>query len=105
MYKDAARLKVYRKDGKFPRVTQYTGVKALREVLQEDARFPASKEELIKAQGWKVIDVEGDRRVHTKVLLEKLDKGMYGSVGEVVEGLKGVEGLGGREGLEEFTSN
>jgi len=99
MYKDAARLKVYRKDGKFPRVTQYTGVKALREVLQEDARFPASKEELIKAQGWKVIDMEGDRRVHTKVLLEKLDKGMYWSVGEVVERLEELEGL------EEFTSN
>ena len=93
MYKDAARLKVYRKDGKFPRVTQYTGVKALREVLQEDARFPASKEELIKAQGWKVIDMEGDRRVHAKALLDKLDKGMYGSVGEVLEGLEGLEGL------------
>ena len=48
---------------------------------------------MIKAQGWKVIDVEGDRRVHTKVLLEKLDKGMYGSVGEVLEGLEGLEGL------------
>lgn len=87
MYKDADRLKVYRKDGKFPRVTQYTGVKALRDVLQEDARFPASKEALIEAQGWKVIDTEGDRRVHAKVLLEKLDKRMYWSVGEVVEGL------------------
>ena len=65
----------------------------MRDVLQEDARFPASKEELIKAQGWKVIDVEGDRRVHAKVLLEKLDKGMYGSVWEVVERLKGMEGL------------
>jgi hypothetical protein len=96
MYKDAARLKVYRKQGKFPRITQYTGVSALREVLQEDARFPASKVELIKAQGWKVIDVKGDRRVHAKVLLEKLEKGIYGSVEEVVEGL-------GR--LEEFTSN
>jgi len=93
MYKDAARMKVYRKGGKFPRVTQYTGVKALREVLREDARFPASKEELIKAQGWKVIDMEGDRRVHAKALLEKLDKGMYGSVGEVLEGLEGLEGL------------
>jgi uncharacterized protein YecE (DUF72 family) len=99
MYKDAARLKVYRKDGKFPWATQYTGVKALREVLQEDARFPASREELIDAQGWKVIDVKGDRRVHAKVLLKKLDKGMYGNVEEVVEGLKGLEEL------EEFTSN
>jgi uncharacterized protein YecE (DUF72 family) len=89
MYKDAARLKVYRKGGKFPRVTEYTGVRALGEVLQEDARFPASREELIAAQGWKVIDVEGDRRIHAEVLLTKLDKGMYGSVEEVVEGLEG----------------
>ena len=89
MYKDAARLKVYRKEGKFPGVTQHTGVKALQEVLQEDVRFPASREELIEAQGWKVIDMEGDRRVHAKALLEKLDKGMYGSVWEVVEGMEG----------------
>ncbi len=88
MYKDAARLKVYRKDGKFPKVTQHTGAKALRDVLQEDARFPASKEELIEAQGWKVIDVDWDRRIHAKVLLEKLDIGMYGSVEEVVERLE-----------------
>jgi len=105
MYKDAARLKVYRKDGKFPGVTQYTGVKALREVLQEDARFPASREELVEAQGWKVIDVQGDRRVHAKVLLEKLGKGVYGGVEEVVEGLEGVEVPEGVERLEEFTSN
>ena len=105
MYKDAARLKVYRKEGKFPRVTEYTGVKALRKVLLEDARFPASKEELIESQGWKVIDVEGDRRVHAKVLLEELDKGMYGNVEEVVEGLKDVEGPEVVERLEEFTSN
>ncbi len=96
MYKDAVRLKVYRKQGKFPGITQYTGVSALREVLQEDARFPASKEELIEAQGWKVIDVKEDRRVHAEVLLEKLEKGIYGGVVEVVEGL---------ERLEEFTSN
>ena len=46
---------------------------------------------MIEAQGWKVIDVEVDRWVHAKVLLEKLDNGMYGSVGEVVEWLEGLE--------------
>jgi hypothetical protein len=35
-------------------------------------------------------------RIHAKVLPEKLDKGMYGCMGEVVEGV---------ERLEEFTSN
>jgi len=74
----------------------------LRDVLQEYARFPASKEELIEAQGWKVIDLEGDRRVHAKALQEKLDKEMYWSVGEVIEGLERVEEL---EVVKEFTSN
>ena len=88
MYKDAARLKVYTKEGTFPRVTNLTGVEALREVLMEDARFPASREELIETQGWKVIDVAGNRRVHARVLLEQLNGGVYGSMEEVVKVLQ-----------------
>ncbi len=88
MYKDAARLKVYCKEGRFPRVTTHNGVEALREILLEDARFPASKEELIDSQGWKVIDLPRDRRVHASVLLERLEGGIYGNVEDVVRTLR-----------------
>ncbi|MDF1557736.1 MAG: DUF72 domain-containing protein [ANME-2 cluster archaeon] len=88
MYKDAARLKVYCKEGRFPRVTTYNDVEALREILQEDACFPADKQELLGSQGWKVIDLPGDKRVHAHVLLERLEKGIYENVEDVVRVLR-----------------
>jgi predicted urease superfamily metal-dependent hydrolase len=53
MYKDAARLKVFTEKGIFPKVTRSTGLESLKEVLMEDAKFPATKAQLIKSQGWK----------------------------------------------------
>ncbi len=50
MYSDAARLKVYQKSETFPKVTKAIGLASLRGVLEEDAKFPASKSELIEKQ-------------------------------------------------------
>jgi uncharacterized protein YecE (DUF72 family) len=91
MYKDAARLKVYKKDGIFPRVTKHTGPEALQEVLEEDARFPATRLELIRSQGWKVIDLPGEKRVNASEILEKLGGSIYNNVEMVV---KEIEELG-----------
>lgn len=88
MYKDAARLKKYKREGKFPGVTKHAGTDALREVLEEDARFPASRQELIDSQGWKVIDMPGDKRVHASVLLKWLDEELYGNADEVADKIK-----------------
>lgn len=90
MYKDAARLKIYKKNGIFPRVTEQTGAEALREVLIEDAQFPASRRELIESQGWKVIDISDDKRVHASVLLKQLHEELYESADKVVEALEGA---------------
>jgi hypothetical protein len=84
MYKDAARLKVYKKDAKFPGVSEHTGVEALKEVLMEDAQFPATRQELMDSKGWKVIDAHGNKRVHARVLFKGLDKRVYASVDDVV---------------------
>jgi len=88
MYKDAARLKVYKQTGKFPTVTKSTGLKSLEEVLREDARFPAQKQELIQHQGWKLIDFTEDERVRASQLLVKLPERDYESVADVVQTLK-----------------
>jgi uncharacterized protein YecE (DUF72 family) len=85
MYKDAVRLKVYKKDEIFPRVTKHTGPEALREVLEEDAQFPSTRLELIRSQGWKVIDLPGEKRVHASEMLKKLDGRMYNNAEMVVE--------------------
>ncbi|HWR59207.1 MAG TPA: DUF72 domain-containing protein [Thermodesulfovibrionales bacterium] len=88
MYKDAARLKVYEKSGAFPNVTKTAGLASLRTVLEEDAKFPATKSELIEKQGWKVFDLTEEEHVHASTLLEKLPDGKYASAEEVVRALK-----------------
>ena len=84
MYSDAARFKVYRETGSLPRATKSTGIASLAEVLREDANFPASKQELIGDQGWKVIDISENKRAHASILLEKLPDRTYYSVLEVL---------------------
>ena len=88
MYKDAARLKVYKETGNFPKVTKSTGLSSLEEVLKEDARFPSRKQELITHQGWKLIDLTAEKRVHVSDLLHKLPAKTYNSVAEVIQALK-----------------
>lgn len=88
MYKDAARLKVYEKRGTFPKVTRTVGLESLKSVLEEDARFPATKGELVEKQGWKVFDLTETEHVHVSTLLEKLSDRKYTDVEEVIGALK-----------------
>jgi len=88
MYKDAARYKTYKGSGKFPKVTSYIGLESLRAVLKEDSSFPTGKEALIKHQGWKIIDLMDNRRIHAKELLQKLEEKTYKDIDEVIEHLQ-----------------
>jgi hypothetical protein len=77
---DAIRFKKYKETGTFLPVTQFTGVDSARAVLSEDARFPSTRAELIEHQGWKVIDLTEERRVHLSDLLYKLPEKTYDSL-------------------------
>jgi hypothetical protein len=88
MYMDAARFKVYKKTGEFPGVTKSKGLESLKSVIEEDAKFPATKSELIEKQDWKVFDLTNTEHVHASTLLEKLPKRKYGSLEEVTKDLK-----------------
>jgi len=87
MYKDAARYKIYKQTRRFPPVTRAKGQQSLKEVLMEDAQFPATKHELIKDQGWKVIDLTEERRIHASILLYQLPDREFRTVDEVVNSL------------------
>jgi hypothetical protein len=87
MYKDAARLKVYKQTGKFPMVTHSTGIPSFEEVLSEDAVFPATKEDLIIKQGWKLFDRTETERVRVNHYLEKVPEGRYENISELVDRL------------------
>jgi uncharacterized protein YecE (DUF72 family) len=87
MYKDAARLKIYKETGKFPQITKYTGIASMEEVLKEDAQFPTTKEALIQHQGWKLFDLTEDKRTRVAEFLEKLPEKTYNNISEVIEAL------------------
>lgn len=84
MYGDAARLKVYRDSGQMPLATGERGASSLRKVLTEDASFPVSKTDLIRSQGWKLVDISRDVRVRVEELLQKMPDRTFRDVDEVV---------------------
>jgi uncharacterized protein YecE (DUF72 family) len=90
MSTDAARFMQYKKNRLFMPVTAFTGVDSARAVLSEDASFPMSKAKLVRNQGWKVIDLAVEKRIHLSELLFKIPEKSYGSVDEVVEALEAV---------------
>jgi uncharacterized protein YecE (DUF72 family) len=87
MYKDAARLKIYKQTGRFPKITKSEGLASLEEILKEDAEFPSSKQELISDQGWKLFDMTEDNRVRAKEYLQRLPEGTYNSINDVMDAL------------------
>ena len=88
MNTDALRFKKFKETGKFLPVTAYTGIDSAKAVLEEDAKFPSTKAELIRHQGWKVIDLTVDKRAHLAELLSKLPEKTYGGVEQIVKELK-----------------
>jgi uncharacterized protein YecE (DUF72 family) len=87
MYKDAARMKIYKQTGKFPKITRSTGLDSLEEVLKENTVFPATKQDLIERQGWKLFDETETKRVHLAEYLDGLPDRMYENLRQVTDKL------------------
>jgi uncharacterized protein YecE (DUF72 family) len=90
MNMDAARYMQYKKTGTFLPMTDFTGVNSAIAVLFEDTQFPLSKAELIEKQGWKVIDLTLDKRVHLSDLLVNISDKTYNSINDIAEALEEV---------------
>ena len=87
MYRDAGRVKSFMQKGYFPKITSGVGIDSIREMLGEDARFPATKASLLKDQGWKVFQGSDEvRKIST--VLEKLPDGEYRSLDDLLSRLK-----------------
>ena len=92
MYRDAGRVKSFVQKGFFPKITSGVGVDSIREILSEDARFPATKSSLVRDQGWKVYqDTEEVRKIST--VLEKLPDGSYDNLDALISQLRNSPGL------------
>ncbi len=88
MYKDAARFVEFRSAGTFTPATRERGVRALEEVLAPDVRFPATRENLLRDHGWKVVTGADGRNVHARDYLIRLKDGRYESPADVVASLQ-----------------
>ena len=93
MYKDASRLKFLEQKGQFPKVTNSVGLESLREMLTEDVSLPATRENLIREQGWKVMDITDTRRAKASELLGQLVDGTYSSIEQILETLEKTTSL------------
>jgi uncharacterized protein YecE (DUF72 family) len=92
MYRDAGRVKSFLQKGFFPKITSGVGVDSIREILAEDARFPASKAGLLRDQGWKVFqDTIEVRKIST--VLEKIPDSEYSSLDDLVTVLRSNPGV------------
>jgi uncharacterized protein YecE (DUF72 family) len=90
MNTDALRFQSYKKTGKFPSITGFTGAASAKAVLAEDVQFPASKQVLIENQGWKIFDATEDKRLRLSEWLAKIPDKTYFSTYEVVDALEAV---------------
>jgi hypothetical protein len=68
-------------------VTRSTGIASLEEVLSEEIAFPATKEDLIAKEGWKLFDKTVTERARVRDYLEKVPEGTYENIGELVDRL------------------
>ena len=83
MSTDAIRSRQHLLTGKFLPATNSVGASSAKAVLAEDAMFPSSKAQLIADQGWKVIDLTADKRVHLADVLDKIPERTYRSLEDV----------------------
>ena len=92
-YKDAARLKVFRKTGKFPRVTKSVGITSFLEVLGEDTIFPSTKRNLMRDQGWKIFDWTKNQRRRVSEIIEQLPDQKYQNLRDLTNVLMTVSSV------------
>ena len=87
MYKDAARFMTFKRTGTFPSATDQQGLASLTAVLRPDARFPTTKDDLVREHGWKVFDLNEHLRAHASVVLSALPDRTFRRLDEVVREL------------------
>src|SRR3989454_8845198 len=88
MYKDAARFLTFKRTGTFPSATGQQGLASLTAVLRPDARFPTTKDDLVREHGWKVFDLNEQRRGHARGLFAAPPGPAFWGL---VEGVRGLE--------------
>jgi uncharacterized protein YecE (DUF72 family) len=90
MFEDATRFKKYLANGKFPKISSFTGLNSLKEIL-ERTRYPISKSLLIKKVGWRLVEVEEGKQERLNTFLVDLPPKTYRNVEELLNEIKSIK--------------
>jgi uncharacterized protein YecE (DUF72 family) len=84
MHTDAVRLTLFRDHHRFPRVTSSIGVDSVVERVREEARFPASRADLIRLHGWKICDWSEDAQLRVSDVLRQVPDRTYSRLSDLI---------------------
>jgi len=88
MYTDAGKLRFYHLYKEFPKNKPPYGLEAIKTELLRDMNFPATRDEIIKHEGWKVIPLNEKDDIHIGDILSWLPPKIYKNPNEVIEELR-----------------
>ena len=90
MSEDGARFMEYLSKGVFPKITGSTGLASIKSVV-ERTRYPASKSELIRKLGWRLVEVEEDTQVRLGAVIADLPSKTYRNAEELLNEIKAAK--------------
>jgi len=90
MFNDAVRFKTYLEEGEFPPLYDEPGLASVRKLLSR-ARFPATKSELDKRYGWRLVLLDDGTQVRFGEILSRLPRGSrFTNLDEVLDAVSKV---------------
>ncbi|HUX99827.1 MAG TPA: DUF72 domain-containing protein [Candidatus Deferrimicrobium sp.] len=98
---DAARLKAFDETGRLINTTGKYEVNSMLVAIDEYRKYPISKQELLAAHGWKIIDVSPDKQVRANQILAKLPDITFKSKKELNLSLEKIFRGSGQKRLED----
>jgi uncharacterized protein YecE (DUF72 family) len=99
---DAARLKAFDETGRLINTTGKYEVNSMLVAIDEYRKYPITKQELVAAHGWKIIDVNPEMQVRANQILAKLPDITFKSKKELKLQLENIFRGSGQKKLDEL---
>lgn len=91
MVHDAARSKQYNDTRKFINITGNTGLKSFLGAISEYKKYPITKNQLIANHGWKIYDINKNKREKMINVLKNIENKTYKNRDDLVKEIKKIE--------------
>ncbi|NVM55196.1 MAG: DUF72 domain-containing protein [Candidatus Helarchaeota archaeon] len=97
---DAARMKAFDETGRLINTTGKYEVNSMLVAIDEYRKYPITKQELLAAHGWKIIDLKKDTRIRANKILKKLPDIQFNAKKELKYHLEKIFRGSGQQKLE-----